>query len=100
MVWFADLSFSNIEVIVSGAISFPDWLGFGLACLWITGMANAVNLIDGLDGLASGVTLFGLTAVAVVGFLADVPHFTWMATLFLGCILGVLVLIVAPRLSF
>ena len=33
-------------------------------------MANAVNLIDGLDGLASGITLAGLIAVSVVGYLA------------------------------
>ena len=32
----------------------PD-LSFLLTVLWVVGMANAVNLIDGLDGLAAGV---------------------------------------------
>src|SRR5205807_8125357 len=32
----------------------PD-LGFLVTVLWVVGMANAVNLIDGLDGLAAGV---------------------------------------------
>ena len=32
-------------------------------------MANAINLIDGLDGLASGIALAGLLSVAVVGYL-------------------------------
>ena len=53
VVWFADLSFSTVEIIGLGSVTFPHWLGFALACLWITGLANAVNLIDGLDGLAS-----------------------------------------------
>src|SRR6266550_6137978 len=32
----------------------PD-LGFLVTVLWVVGMANAVNLIDGLDGLAAGI---------------------------------------------
>ncbi|MDC0156975.1 undecaprenyl/decaprenyl-phosphate alpha-N-acetylglucosaminyl 1-phosphate transferase [Verrucomicrobia bacterium] len=91
VVWFADLSFSTVEVISIGSLVFPEWVGFALACLWITGMANAVNLIDGLDGLASGITLFGLIAVSVVGFLLKIPHVTWLSTLLIGCLLGFLV---------
>lgn len=91
VVWFADLSFSTVEIIGIGSLTFPSWIGFGLACLWITGLANAVNLIDGLDGLASGITLFGLIAVSVVGYLVEIPHVTWLATLLIGCLLGFLV---------
>jgi UDP-GlcNAc:undecaprenyl-phosphate GlcNAc-1-phosphate transferase len=54
-------------------------------------MANAINLIDGLDGLASGITLFGLLAVSVVGYLAGISSVTWMSTLLIGCLLGFLV---------
>ena len=54
-------------------------------------MANAINLIDGLDGLASGITLVGLLAVSVVGYLAGISSVTWMSTLLIGCLLGFLV---------
>ena len=54
-------------------------------------MANAINIIDGLDGLASGITLFGLLAVSVVGYLGGIPLVTWMSTLLIGCLLGFLV---------
>ena len=53
VVWGAGLSFASVQFLGLGSISFPEWFGFGLACLWIVGMANAVNLIDGLDGLAT-----------------------------------------------
>jgi UDP-GlcNAc:undecaprenyl-phosphate GlcNAc-1-phosphate transferase len=33
-------------------------LGPPLTVLWIVGITNAINIIDGLDGLAAGVTLF------------------------------------------
>ena len=91
VVWGANLSFTTVQFLGLGSISFPEWIGFGLSCLWIVGMANAINLIDGLDGLASGIALFGLLAVSVVGYLAGISSVTWMSTLLIGCLLGFLV---------
>ena len=91
VVWGANLSFTAVQLLGLGSITFPEWFGFGLSCLWIVGMANAINLIDGLDGLASGITLAGLLAVSVVGYLAGISSVTWMSTLLTGCILGFLV---------
>jgi UDP-GlcNAc:undecaprenyl-phosphate GlcNAc-1-phosphate transferase len=86
VVWGAGLSFTSVQFLGLGSINFPEWFGFGLACLWIVGMANAINLIDGLDGLASGITLAGLLAVSVVGYLAGISSVTWMSTLLIGCL--------------
>ena len=91
VVWGANLTFTSIQFLGLGSISFPEWIGFGLSCLWIVGMANAINLIDGLDGLASGIALLGLLAVSVVGYIAEISSVTWMSTLLIGCLLGFLV---------
>ena len=91
VVWGAELSFTSVQFLGLGILTFPDWFGFGLASLWIVGMANAINLIDGLDGLASGITLTGLLAISVVGYLTGIPSVTWMSTLLIGCLLGFLV---------
>jgi len=37
-------------------LMLPTWLGWGVSVLWIVGVTNAINLIDGLDGLATGVS--------------------------------------------
>lgn len=42
----------------------PDWLAILLTVLWVTGISNAINLIDIMDGLAASQTL-----VAALGFL-------------------------------
>ncbi|MDD4495617.1 MAG: MraY family glycosyltransferase [Eubacteriales bacterium] len=34
----------------------PDYISYPLTVLWIVGITNAINLIDGLDGLAAGIT--------------------------------------------
>ena len=91
VVWGANLSFTSVQFLGLGSLNFPEWFGFGLSCLWIVGMANSINLIDGLDGLASGITLLGLLAVSMVGFLAGISSVTWMSTLLIGCLLGFLV---------
>jgi UDP-GlcNAc:undecaprenyl-phosphate/decaprenyl-phosphate GlcNAc-1-phosphate transferase len=50
----------------------PD-LGFLLTVVWVVAMANAVNLIDGLDGLAAGVVAIAAGAFFVYSYrLADV----------------------------
>jgi len=47
----------------------PWWLLLGLIYLWIVGFSNAINLTDGLDGLATGCTI---TVALVFGIMAYV----------------------------
>lgn len=93
VVWGAGFSFENVEFLGFGTLEIPPVIGFGLACLWIVGMANAVNLIDGLDGLASGIVILGLISISVIGYFAITPHsyVSWLSILLIGCILGFLV---------
>ncbi len=44
------------------------WFSLPLTLLWILAITNAVNLIDGLDGLASGVSIIGLTTIGITGY--------------------------------
>jgi len=58
------------EPLTRTPIVLPGWLGWGLSALWIVGVTNAINLIDGLDGLATGVGAIicaTLTAIAWQG---------------------------------
>lgn len=50
-------------------IDFPWYVGYPLTMLWYLGMMNAINLLDGLDGLLAGVTAIScvfLFAAAIV----------------------------------
>ena len=35
----------------------PSWFSYLVTLLWIVGITNAINIIDGLDGLATGIVL-------------------------------------------
>lgn len=55
------------RIVLPGIVSVQLGLwGYALTAVWIVGMANAMNLIDGLDGLAGGVAFI---AAAVWGIL-------------------------------
>jgi len=49
-------------------ISMPYWLGTFFTIFAIVGMMNAINIIDGFNGLASGVILFILISFALVSY--------------------------------
>ncbi len=63
------------------------WLSVPLTVLWIVGCTNAVNLIDGLDGLAVGVSaISSLTMLVVSLFVADPLVSLILAALVGACI--------------
>lgn len=63
------------------ALLFPEnpILIHGLSFLWIFGLLNAVNLIDGLDGLASGICMIAIAAMQFTTGSADTLPVTGLA---------------------
>ena len=43
-----------------GVGAIPSWLGIGLSIITVVYLINALNLIDGVDGLAAGISLLAL----------------------------------------
>jgi len=55
----------RIETIANpfgGTLLFPLWFAVPFTLFWIVGAANTVNWLDGLDGLAAGVSAIGAAA--------------------------------------
>ena len=72
------------EPFALGALALP------LTLLWFVGVSNAFNLIDGLDGLASGVGLFATTTLFVAAVLNAQWETALMAAALGGALLGFL----------
>jgi UDP-GlcNAc:undecaprenyl-phosphate GlcNAc-1-phosphate transferase len=49
-----------------GAVHFPPVISFALTVFWLVAISNAFNLIDGVDGLATGAALFSSIVILVV----------------------------------
>jgi UDP-GlcNAc:undecaprenyl-phosphate GlcNAc-1-phosphate transferase len=57
---------------------------------WIAGMMNTVNLIDGLDGLASGVVAIAALFITIISFILQQYSIAILAAIFTGAVLGFL----------
>ena len=58
--------------------------------LWIVAITNAVNLIDGLDGLAGGIAFLACVSNFVVGYLHGSPVVVFLSAALGGAVLGFL----------
>ncbi|HEY0748172.1 MAG TPA: MraY family glycosyltransferase [Steroidobacteraceae bacterium] len=70
--------------------SLPGWLSVPLTVLFLVGITNAINLADGLDGLAGGTTFLCLGAVAMLAHGSGQIVAAALALAFAGGILGFL----------
>ncbi len=68
----------------------PMWLDCPLTVFWIVGAINAFNLIDGLDGLATGLASIAAVGMAGALFFSGMPENALIYFAFLGACLGFL----------
>lgn len=61
-----------------------------LSIIWVVGLTNAMNFIDGMDGLATGVSAIISLFLGLVAFQTDQPFMGWIAIAMLGSCLGFL----------
>lgn len=58
--------------------------------IWIVGITNAMNFIDGMDGLAAGLSAIIATFMGIVAFQTNQPFMGWIAIAIVGNCLGFL----------
>lgn len=76
---------SSSELYMSlGILSIP------LTIIWVVGITNALNLIDGLDGLAAGVAFISALTIFIVALLNHRYEAAILTSILAGAILGFL----------
>jgi UDP-GlcNAc:undecaprenyl-phosphate GlcNAc-1-phosphate transferase len=77
-------------IALDDRIWLPGWISLPLTVIFLVGVTNAVNLADGLDGLAGGTTFLCLCAVALLSSIGGPGTSTALALAFAGAVLGFL----------
>jgi len=88
------------RIVAFGCPIVLGWLGIPLTILWLVGCINALNLIDGMDGLAS---IIGLSTAAMLGVIAanqGQDHVAAMATILAASLAGFLIYNLPPASIF
>ena len=79
-----------------GGIQFHGVAGYGVdawwnlpaTILWLVGCTNAINLIDGIDGLATGVGLFATCTTLIAALIQNNIPLAMATVPLAGCLLG------------
>ena len=82
--WWVGLGFRSLWPML------PAWLDCLLTVFWIIGAINAFNLIDGLDGLATGLAFIATLGMAGTMFFSRNPQAALFHIAFAGALLGFL----------
>lgn len=82
-----------------GAFSL-GWWSLPLTVLWLVAIPNIINLIDGMDGLATGFGMFLCITLAFIGHFAAMPDIVLMSTVMGGALAGFLIFNFPPARIF
>ncbi|MFQ6034728.1 MAG: glycosyltransferase family 4 protein [Sedimentisphaerales bacterium] len=88
------LNFVNLFTLRFGWVSFP------ITIFWVVAITNAVNLIDGLDGLAAGICAVTCAVIAAFAFNSGQPVMVILMLALLGSLSGFLLFNFNPARIF
>jgi UDP-GlcNAc:undecaprenyl-phosphate GlcNAc-1-phosphate transferase len=96
----------RIEVLTNPVLfSENNWLTLGMlsvpiTVIWIVGVTNSVNLIDGLDGLAVGVSAIGSATMLVIALLVSEANVAIILAALAGACVGFMPFNINPAKIF
>lgn len=90
LVYLAGFRISAVTNLLGTGLLDIGFLDYPATVLWIVGVTNAINLIDGLDGLASGVSLIAFLTIGAISFLKDDLITAMIMLVLAGAVMGFL----------
>ncbi|WP_312473457.1 MraY family glycosyltransferase [Neobacillus sp.] len=90
VVFLGDLQMVFINLPFGGQLQF-GFLSVPFTILWIVGITNAINLIDGLDGLAAGVSSIALITISGMAIIQGNYYVVAVGLIVLASTLGFLI---------
>jgi UDP-GlcNAc:undecaprenyl-phosphate GlcNAc-1-phosphate transferase len=67
ILYFAGVTMYQLKVPLAGFVVLTPGVIPLVTAIWVVALSNAINLIDGLDGLAAGIVAIGAGSLAVYG---------------------------------
>lgn len=98
-VYFADIRITSLEGIL-GIYELPTWLSISFTVVGCTFVTNAINLIDGIDGLAGGIAALCSLLLGAFLFLTGNTIPACIAICLMGAIIGFLKYNISPARIF
>lgn len=90
VILFGGVKITCIGIFAAPACVLPFYLSVPLTLFVILGVTNAINLADGLDGLAGGISMLSFVLIAFLAYKCGNMQISIMAMAMVGAIAGFL----------
>jgi UDP-GlcNAc:undecaprenyl-phosphate/decaprenyl-phosphate GlcNAc-1-phosphate transferase len=90
----------NSEVNLLGRAVEIGWLSIPISLLWIVGLTNAFNIVDGLDGLSAGLALISALSLGLTSLVVGQTGLAILALILAGALVGFLPYNIYPAKVF
>ena len=71
VVFYGGVKITSLGMLLPDGVVLPGWVAIPFTLLVIVGVSNAINLADGLDGLAGGICLLSFICIGYLAYLGD-----------------------------
>jgi UDP-GlcNAc:undecaprenyl-phosphate GlcNAc-1-phosphate transferase len=90
LLYSSGFGIASLSLPFGGSWEIPVWLSFPLTALWVVGITNAFNLIDGIDGLAAGASIFALLTLFITSLMNGHTDICVVSVVLIGAVMGFL----------
>lgn len=90
IVFYGGIRITSLGNLLLEGAQLADWFAVALTLVVIVGVTNAINLADGLDGLAGGISLLGFCSIAYFAYLVEGDAVFLLSLALAGAIFGFL----------
>lgn len=91
LVNYVGIGTNIIIPIINYNLSLPIWIYIPFTILVMLSATNAVNLTDGVDGLAGSITAIMVTAISIIAIRLGYESISIFGSIVVGCCLGFLI---------
>ena len=90
VIIYGGVKIKSLGMLLPDGVLLPDWLAIPLTFIVIVGITNAINLSDGLDGLAGGISLLSFLCIGYLAYSAGNFGIALLSAATVGAIFGFL----------
>jgi UDP-GlcNAc:undecaprenyl-phosphate/decaprenyl-phosphate GlcNAc-1-phosphate transferase len=89
-LYYQGYGINSLSLPLGGNWDLPLYLSFPATWLWVVGITNAFNLIDGMDGLAAGASGFALLSIFLSSLVQGHQEVALLSVVLTGAVIGFL----------
>jgi UDP-GlcNAc:undecaprenyl-phosphate GlcNAc-1-phosphate transferase len=99
-ILYGGIKIKSLGMLLPATVVLPDWLSIPITLVFLVAVTNSINLSDGLDGLAGGISLLIFACIGYLAFQGGNILIAMFSAAMAGAIIGFLRFNTYPAVLF